>query len=212
MLIAEELVLLALEPDGTNARGATNQPLVAVAVTGALVSELVLDDHVRLDDDGRIRLSGTWPDHPLLRQVLENVAPLEGKRLKHRLDSIRHSGWSEVVDGMVDAGILGREREGLHPTRHPPVDPAAHAEVVERVRAAAAGDGPLDERTAVLLALSGPSHLLEVVAPDRATRKHARQRIDGAAELVPATAAVKAALQAVQVATTVAATTAATTG
>jgi hypothetical protein len=84
--------------------------------------------------------------------------------------------------------------------------------VVERVRAAAAADGPVDERTAVLLALSGPAHLLEVVAPDGATRKHARRRIDGAAELVPAAEAVKVALEEVQVATIVAATTAATVG
>ncbi len=64
---------------------------------------------------------------------------------------------------------------------------------------------------AVVLALSGPCQLLEVVAPDRSTRRHARKRIDGAAELVPAAAAVKATIDAVVTATT-AAVTAATVG
>jgi hypothetical protein len=210
MLIAERFVLLALDEDGTLARGSSYQPVVAVGVTGALVSELAVDGHVDLAD-GRIRLTGSRPEHPLLAQVLDNLAPFEGKKLKSRLSSIKHSGWPEVVDAMVDAGVLGRERPALRPTRHPPVDPGGHAANLAEVRAAAQADGPLAPELAVLLALAGPCHLLEVVAPDRATRRHARRRIDAAADLVPAAGAVKAAIEAVQVAATVAATTAATT-
>jgi hypothetical protein len=40
----------------------------------------------------------------------------------------------------------------------------------------------MDARTAVLLSMTGPAQLLEVVAPDRRGRKHARQRIDHALE------------------------------
>lgn len=66
---------------------------------------------------------------------------------------------------MIDRGILGRERSLLSPTRHPVTDVAAHEALLARVRAAATGDGPLDPRTATLLALAGPCQLLEVVAP-----------------------------------------------
>jgi hypothetical protein len=211
MLIAEDFVLLALDPDGTLARGASYQSTVAVGVTGALVSELALDGHLDLAD-GRIRVTGTAPAHPLLAQALDNVRPHEGKKLKSRLGAIKHSGWPEVVDGMVDAGTLGREKVTLRPTRHPVADPTAHAALLAEVRTAATGDGSLDEGTAVLLALSGPCQLLEVVAPARADRKKAKQRIAHAADLVPAAPAVKAVIDAVTVAATVAATSAATSG
>ena len=36
MLLAEAFALLALDPDGTVARGMSNQPAAAVGVTGAL--------------------------------------------------------------------------------------------------------------------------------------------------------------------------------
>jgi hypothetical protein len=38
----------------------------------------------------------------------------------------------------------------------------------------------LDVRTALVLSMTGPAHLLEVVAPERSGRKHARRRIDHA--------------------------------
>jgi hypothetical protein len=200
VLIAERFVLLSLRPDGKPARGQTVQSEVAVGVTGALVAELAIDGHIVIDD-GRIRLTGSRPTHPLLAQVLENVRPHEGKKLKNRLASIKRSGWSEVVDGMVDAGVLGREGGALRPTRHPVADPAAHARLLADVRAAAVGTGPLDPSTATLLALAGPCQLLEVVAPERSDRKAAKKRIAEAAEQVPSAAAVKASIEAVQAAT-----------
>jgi hypothetical protein len=180
---------LALDPDGTVARGISNQPAAAVGVQGALVTELAQQGHLELGD-GRIRLTGTRPDHPLLAQALDNLAPHEGKKLKSRLSSVKHAGWNEVVDAMVADGVLGRQKPALRPTRHPVADPAAHASLLAEVRAAAVGRGPLDPRTAALLALAGPAQMLEVVAPARADRNQARRRIAEAGEQVPAAAAV----------------------
>lgn len=191
MLIAEEFVLLALTPEGNPARGVSYQSGYAVGVTGALVTELQLQGHLDLAD-GRIHLTGSTPEHPLLRQVLDEVRPVEGKKLRSKLGTIRHSGWSEVVDGMVDQGLLGRVRPSkLQPTRHPATDPDLHAAVVRRVRAAAVGDATLDFRDSTLIALAGPCQLLEVVAPDRGDRKHAKARIAEAALVIPAADAVK---------------------
>ena len=197
MLLAEEFVLLALDPDGRPARGMSNQPAAAVGVTGALVTELLLDGHVDVAD-GRIRLTGTRPANRLLAVVLDNLAAHEGKKLKSRLGSVKHSGWTEVVDGMVASGVIGRQKEPLRPTRHPVTDPSAHAALLAEVRAAATGDGPMDPRIATLLALAGPSHLLEVVAPARSDRAKAKQRIAEAAEQVPAAAAVKYAVESME--------------
>ncbi len=190
VLLAETFVLLSLNPDGTLARGTTSQPAVAVGVTGALVTELVQGGNLELTE-GRIHLTGSTPTHPLLAQALAGLAPHEGKKLKSRLSSVKHAGWREVVDGMVAAGVLGREKDILRPTRHPVVDIPAHAELLAEVRAAAKGDQPLDPRMATLLALAGPSQMLEVVAPSRSDRAAAKSRIAAAAEQVPAAAAVK---------------------
>ncbi len=190
MILAEEFVLLALDADGRVAQGMSNQPAAAVGVTGALLTELAQQGHVDLTD-GRIRLAGSTPSHPVLASVLENLVPHDGKKLKNRLGSVRHAGWSEVVDAMVANGVLGREKHPLHPTRHPASDPAAHQALIEEMRAAATGDDPLDARTATLLALAGPCQMLEVVAPDRSDRPTAKRRIAEAAEQVPAAAAVK---------------------
>lgn len=195
MLLAEDFVLLALDADGTVARGLGNQYAAAVGVTGALITELAQDGHVDLTD-GRIRLTGSVPTHPLLVQTLENLRPHEGKKLKSRLPAVKHSGWAEVVDAMVAAGVIGREKEPLRATRHPVNDPAAHASLLAAVRAAATGDGPLEGRIAVLVALAGPCQMLEVVAPDKADRAQAKKRIRQATEQVPVAAAVKAAVDA----------------
>jgi len=197
MLLAEAFVLLALDPDGTLARGQTNQSAAAVGVTGALVTELVQGRHLTLDD-GRINLTGTRSGHPLLDEVLDNLAHYEGKQLKRKLAAVKHSGWREVVDAMVAQGVLGREKRVLRPTHHPVADQAAHAALLAEVRAAASTDGPLDERTAALLALAGPCQMLEVVAPARADRAVAKRRIAEATEQVPAAAAVKYVIAAMQ--------------
>ena len=98
--------------------------------------------------------------------------------------------------------MLGREKQPLHPTRHPVTDPAGHAALLADVRAAATDDGPLSQRDAVLLALAGPCQMLEVVAPDRADRKQAKRRIAQASEQVEAPDAVKESLAALVAATT----------
>lgn len=206
MLLAERFALLALNLDGTPARGAGNQEAVKVGVTGALIEELVLAGHLQLER-GRVVVTGTRPTHPRLVAALDEVARFDGKKLRSRLSAIRHSGWREVIDGMVDAGIVGRERSPLRPTRHPVTDAVGHAVLLAEVRGAVAGDGPLDPATATLIALAGPCHLLEVIAPERSGRRHAKRRIKEASALVPVADAVRYTIEA---ATSAAVTTGAT--
>ncbi len=84
-----------------------------------------------------------------------------------------------VYSGLARAGIVDASTGGLLPKR-PVLDRAVWDEVVDRLRAAARSDGPLDPRTALVLSMTGPAHLLEVVAPERSGRRHARKRIDHA--------------------------------
>jgi len=94
----------------------------------------------------------------------------------------RHLGtstWDTVVAGLAGAGIVGPATGGLK-SRHPLHDVGPRDAIVERLRAAASGEDPIEPRTALVLSMTGPARLLEVVAPERNGRRHARRRIDHA--------------------------------
>jgi hypothetical protein len=63
---------------------------------------------------------------------------------------------------------------------HQILDPAVGEAAVARLQAAARGEGGDDVRTALLLSMTGPANLLEIVAPHRSDRREARHRIDHA--------------------------------
>ena len=91
-----------------------------------------------------------------------------------------------MVDQLVHAGVLGRDRTSvLRPTRHPVLDTAARQAVLDEVRAAAKGQSPVNPDVVVVLALAGPCRLLERVAPDRRTRGEAKKQIARAAAEAP---------------------------
>jgi hypothetical protein len=195
MLLAEELLLLALHPaKGTVVNGARQQ--LAVCLSGALVGELALADQVQLLGK-RFVAAGPPPAHPLLAQVHAQLGRSTVHRAPgqlRRLDRAVGGVWPRLVDGLVEQKVLGRRRDRvlLFPvTHHPVLQPAARDEPLQRVRIAAAGDNGLEARTAVLLALAGPARLLEVVAPERAGRRHAKNRIKIATELTSVAPVVK---------------------
>jgi hypothetical protein len=208
VLLAEELLLLGLDPEhGTVVNAARQQLLVGLA--GALVSELALGGAVALDGR-RFVARGPAPADPLLARVHAELAGGGGRRAADQLRRLdRRSGglWPQLVDRLADEGVLGRRRDRVllwHVTRHPVLRPLEHRALLRRLRTAATGDGGLDARTAVLLALAGPSRLLEVVAPDRADRPHAKRRIAAATDLSPVALVVKEVIAAAQTAAGVA--------
>jgi hypothetical protein len=195
MLLAEELLLLGLDPvKGTVVSSARRELLVGLA--GALVGELALAGLVDLAGKRFIAV-GTPPEDPLLAAAHQALARSTGRRAAdqlRRLDKGIGGVWARLVDGLAGQGVLGRRRDRVlvfTVTRHPVLQPAVREELLARVRAAAAGDGQLEPRTAVVLALTGPSGLLEVVAPDQASRRHAERRVETAAELTPVAPVVK---------------------
>jgi hypothetical protein len=217
VLLAGELLLLALDPVRGAPVNSSREPL-KVCLCGALVAELSLGGHVTLDGR-RFVVTGSVPPAGLLRDVYDALASPKGRRAAdqlRRLDRVLGGVWKRVVDALADRGVLGRRRDRVllwRVTRHPVLRTDLRDDVVGRIRAAAAGDGELDPRTATVLALSGPARLLEVVAPAR-PRAKAKARIAEAADLTPVAPVVKkviAAAQAAAMAGATAATTAATT-
>lgn len=214
MLLAEELLLLGLDPArGTVVNNARQQLLVSLS--GALVGELALSGAVRLSGR-RFVAAGPAPEHPLLARVHTVLAEPGNRRAVaqlRRLDKAVGGVWPRLVDGLVEQGVLGRRRDRVllwTITRHPVLRPAARQEPLDRVRLAAAGDNSLEGHTAVLLALVGPARLLEVVAPERAGRNHARKRIAAATELTSVAPVVKKVIAEMQAAAAAGATVAAT--
>ena len=162
-----------------------------MCVVGALVAELGIDGRVEWTGSKFVAV-GQRP-HGLLGEVHAALAADQARRATRqfpRLDRSLHGARGRVVDGLVEAGALGRERRRIWlPTAHPLLTAEARDEPLARVRSAAAGDGPIDARTAVLLALAGPARLLELVADK--PHAHAKRRIAQAAEFVPAADVVR---------------------
>jgi hypothetical protein len=163
---------------------------VKVGLTGALLAELAVDGQLMIGGDRRVRTGDTRPGDELLADVYDAVRThLEGKKAKQVIGGLsRHIGGSRdrVVNRLADAGVLGRVRPSvLRPTRHPVLDTAARQAVLDQVRTAARGEGRVRPDVGVVLALAGPCHLLERVAPDRRTRGEAKKQIARAAAEAP---------------------------
>jgi hypothetical protein len=188
VLIAEMLLLVAVNDKGHVPFGSDS--FVDVGLTGALLAELAIDGRLTIAEDGTVRTGDTRPGDVLLADAYDAVREhLEGRRTRRVTGGLsRHIGGSRkrVVDRLVDAGVLGRDRpSAFRPTRHPVLDTAARQAVLDQVRAAATGEGPVRPDVAVVLALTGPCRLLERVAPERGTRDEAKRRIARATAEMP---------------------------
>ncbi|CAN5808556.1 MAG: GOLPH3/VPS74 family protein [Ilumatobacteraceae bacterium] len=223
MLLADELVLVAIDLDSGRHRLGTRDQLNA-CLAGLLVIELVLDGHAEAAASEReLAIVGDRPVHPVLAAAAEVLAEKDG-RIKGALshmdrglrDRLGTGTWDTLAAALVDDGSLEAVEGGLR-DKWIVHDPAARDRIIATLRQAADGDEPMEVRTAALLSMTGPAQLLEVVAPDRAGRKHARRRIDHAldgASLQPISASVRRVLAeaaAVAAATAVAASAAAAT-
>ena len=182
------LLLVAVNDKGHVPFGSDS--FVDIGLTGALLAELAIDGRLTIAEDGTVRAGDTRPDDVLLADAYDAVREhLEGRKAKRVIGGLgRHIGGSRkrVVDRLVEGGVLGRDRpSAFWPTRHPVLDAAARQAVLDQVRAAATGEGPVRPDVAVVLALTGPCRLLERVAPERSTRGKAKRRIARATAETP---------------------------
>lgn len=191
MLLAEDLVLLALHPEQGGEVNSCAEHLVP-SVTGALVLELALLEAITLDEASHVVATGLAPKDPLLVEVLAALAL--GTSAKKQLRQVERGlgrARDRVVDRLADAQVIGRRTSRIiRITTHPLLQPDVRDEVLARLRDAAAGHGEIEPRTAVVLALAGPCRLLEVVAGDT-PHKHVKERIQLAAEPMPVAPTVR---------------------
>jgi len=189
VLIAEMLLLVAVNDQGHVSPWSGGSFLDA-GLTGALLAELAIGGQLTIASDGTVRARDTRPDDALLADVYDAVREyLDGRKARQVIRGLsRRIGGSRdrVVDRLAHTGVLGRARPSIwRPTQHAVIDTATHHAVLDQVRAAATGEGPVPPDIAVVLALAGPCRLLERVAPDRSTRRKAKKRIARATAETP---------------------------
>ena len=202
MLLAEELALVAVDPEtGRHQLGVRSN--LNACLAGLLVAELLLDGSAAPGPKAKtvVPTDAALSDVPALRAAADVVAT-HGPKMKAILSHMDRGltgqlgtgTWDTVIAGLERAGILGPSSGGLRPG-HDLLAPDVRRSLLERLQTAAAGDEPMEPRTALVLSLAGPAQLLEDVAPDRSGRRHARRRIDHALEntdLEPIGATVRA--------------------
>ena len=180
VLIAEMLLLVAVNDKGHVPAG--GDAFMKVGLSGALLAELAIDGRLTIAADGTVQAGDTRPRDDLLADVYdavrERLAGRKAGQVVRGLDRRIGGSWNRVVDRLVGTGVLGREKPSVfRPTQHPVLDTAGRQVILDQVRAAATGDGPVNADVAVVLALAGPCRLLERIAPDRRTRGEAKKRL-----------------------------------
>jgi hypothetical protein len=190
--LAEELALVAIDPSsGRHALGLRSE--LNACLAGLLVAELLLDGIVENGaKDDRLVVTGRAEPKTKILAAATAVVIDRGPKIKailsHMDRGLTHllglGTWDAIVSGLADEGVLAAGRRGVR-SRNDVLEPFVRDATVAALRVAADGESALQPRTAALLSMAGPAHLLEVVAPNRSTRRHARDRIDTALDGTP---------------------------
>ena len=192
MNLAEELALVAIDPSsGRHALGVRAE--LNACLAGLLVAELLLDGVVEIGNkEDRLVVTGRAEPKTKILAAATAVVIERGPKIKailsHMDRGLSHllgvGTWDAIVAGLADEGVVAATRRGVR-SRNQVLQPFVRDATVAALRVAADGDSDLPPRTAALLSMAGPAHLLEVVAPNRSTRRHARDRIDTALDGTP---------------------------
>src|SRR5579871_2972191 len=137
VLIAEMLLLVAIDDKGRvpirrKASFHARNAFMKVGLAGALLAELAIDGQLMIARGGTVQAGDTRPGDELLADVYDAVRNhLRGRQPRGDIGG----SWNRVVDRLVAAGVLGRDRpSALRPTSHPVIDAAVHRAVLDQVR------------------------------------------------------------------------------
>jgi hypothetical protein len=193
MNLAEELALVAINPSsGRHALGLRSE--LNACLAGLLLAELVLDGVVEVGGAkmDRVVVSGKAEPKTKLLAAATAVVIDRGPKIKAILSHMDKGlsrrldlgTWDAVVSSLVDEGVLSATRGAVR-RRNNLIQNFVRDASLASLRVAVAADSALDTRTAAVLSMTGPAHLLEVIAPKRPTRHQARERIDHALDGTP---------------------------
>ncbi|MFJ8578874.1 GPP34 family phosphoprotein [Micromonospora sp. NPDC093277] len=157
--LADELVLLAYDDAGANQLGGLR---LGYGLAGAVLLDLALAARAEVVNDRLTVIDPRPVGHPVLDAALASIgAEQKLHKPKDWISRLAKQLPDRVLAGLVEAGVLRRESDrvlGLFPrTRYPSptgAEPVPETEARRRMHAAVAGDGPVDARTAALIALT----------------------------------------------------------
>ena len=211
----QEFLLLGLHDQ----KGTLVSSLSGIGIAAALLSELLLREHIRVENPRRRKLiesqGSRWEDDTVLRECLEKIRTAKRRATPQTWIS-RFSGISKlhhrVAAQLCARGILQVEESKLlmvfKRKIYPERDPVPEREIVDRLRAAILSGEEVDSRTAILVSLANVTGLLRPIF-GRKLLKSRKKRIKGLAKGEMIAAATKesiAAVQAAMIATQAAAT------
>jgi len=183
LALHEEIALLALED-----RKGTFQWTLANPILGASIfAELVLAGRVNLPEDEKDPLIDVLDDEPLgnpiLDDALERIATASRRaRLTHWISRLGNQRGlqHEVARELCRRGILREDEESVlvffRRKVFPEVNPVPERHLIQRLEKAIFSDGPVDDRTAVLLSLANTANVLRY-AVDRDRLKSRKKRL-----------------------------------
>ena len=170
LFLHEEILLLALrDHEGTVPFGSMYQ----YAVGGALLSELLLSDRVRLDPLKKRLIELVSPEplgDSLLDESLRMISEAKRRRTLQSwvsrlagLNQLKH----RLAGQLCQRGILRADEDQVlgifHRKIYPEINPEPEKQLLERIRRAILSDTPdLDPRTITLVALAHHSGLLRL--------------------------------------------------
>ena len=223
LYLHEQVLLLALRDEAGSVESRAG--MFKFGLGGALLSELLIADCIRVTEQGRKRkyvelVKKKRLYEPLLEESLDLV--FQASRRKSP------SGWvsrfanmkrlhHRVAEGLCRRGILKDSEDKVllifKRKVYPTIDSAPERRLIQQIKRALVGSSrEIDSRVALLIALANATGLLRVHF-DKATLKRAKPRLDMIAEgklIGGATAEAVRAAQAAAMAAIVAATTAST--
>lgn len=217
MNLAEEFLLLAYDDDGTPVTDGTH---LDNGLGGAVLLDLALAGRVDVIDRRVAVTDRTSTGDALLDDALARIdAEDRPRKPGYWVTKLAKQTRPLVLARLVETGVLTVAKDrvlGVFPrTKYPTPDgkqPPAETAVLERMRAAVAGAGPVDPHTGALCALVAATELDRKVFADL-PRNQVKARLKQIGEDAWAATAVKRTIEEIQAAVlvTIVATTTATT-
>ena len=164
LTLPEELILLALDADSGSISSCSAR--LPFALAGAVLAELLLAGHIRLDGEQVVAANGPPPGDEVLRDALALIRNEENrKKIKHWVDRF-HSKLhiqERTLDALAARGIVHHEDRHFllfHYDRYPMDQRQSRTELRERLRGSLLGPSVNEDRIACLIALAEPCNLV----------------------------------------------------
>ncbi|GAA4011373.1 hypothetical protein GCM10022384_65540 [Streptomyces marokkonensis] len=171
--LGEQLLLLSLDDESGHAKDSAK---VALAISAAVLVELVLADRVDVADDKVVVVDATPLGEPALDTALAAIAGKDKPgSAKDWINQLKADSVARANTGLIEKGLVREEKKkvlGLFPVRrYPEADGSVEAAVRQRLDAVVLRGATPNERTASLVALLHGARLHRLAFPDADARR-----------------------------------------